>query len=161
MRILMMVLVGLVLGCGDDPLSPQEAARAELDKRGIEYTADAFVAAAGSGNLEVVRLFLEAGMPVDTDRYGDTALHEAAWQGELEVVKYLVGLGARLGCYLSLVVLRLDRAAGAWGMGWMQDGLGGVAYISRNTLGQVRAFVNFQKSDFQGIFEKIGKIEVD
>ena len=65
MRFLLVFLVGLVLGCGDDPLSPEESARAALDKRGIVFTANAFIGAAAGGNLEVVQLFVEAGMSVD------------------------------------------------------------------------------------------------
>ena len=97
MRFLLIGLVGLVFGCGgDDPVSPRQAARAELDKRGIEYTAHAFVDAAGKGRLEVVRLFVESGMSVDATSWGQTALHSAASRGHLSVVEFLVGAGADL-----------------------------------------------------------------
>ena len=69
-------------------------ALAELRSRGIAYTDSAFVVSARAGNLEVVKLFVEAGMLVDTFSDGATALHMSALAGRLEVVKYLVGQGA-------------------------------------------------------------------
>ena len=78
-------------------LSSAEA-RAELDRRGISYRTWAFLDSAAAGNWEVVRLFVQAGMSVDTaDRHGLTVLHRAASRGDLEVVKFLVGLGASIG----------------------------------------------------------------
>ena len=96
MRLLSGLLVGLVLGCGgDDGVSPREA-RAELADRGIAYTERAFLRAAAEGDLDVVKLFVAAGMSVDAadDEYGFTALHGAALNGHLGVVKFLVGAGA-------------------------------------------------------------------
>ena len=82
-------------GHGDVVVYMTRAARAALDSLGIAYTADAFVDSAGSGNLAVVKLFVEAGMSVNArDEDGDTALHVAARRGHLEVVEYLVGAGA-------------------------------------------------------------------
>ena len=85
------------------------AARAKLGTLGIAYTARAFVDSAQSGNLGVVKLFVQSGMSVDTvvvvvESYGKsrtgtasyTALCAAAFGGHLEVVKYLVGQGASL-----------------------------------------------------------------
>ncbi len=80
-------------------LESQAAARASLTAQGISYTADAFVGSARAGNLEVVKLFVQAGMDVNNSRQADTgfaALHYAALYGHLEVVKYLVGRGASL-----------------------------------------------------------------
>ena len=98
MRFLMLVLLAAVMGCGgDDPVSPADAARAELESRGIEYTAEAFLDAAAEGNLAVVRLVVDAGMSVDaTGSYGLTALHLAVDRGHLAVVEFLVGAGASL-----------------------------------------------------------------
>ena len=95
MRLLSGLLLGLVLGCGDDPLSPREA-RSELADLGIDYTAESFFEAAYEGDLTVVKLFVEAGMSVNT-RAGDsvdaTALLAAALGGHLSVVRYLVWTG--------------------------------------------------------------------
>ena len=78
----------------------QTAARAELGRRGIAYTGNAFHDAARAGNLEVVRLFVMAGMSLEAyDLLRFTALHLAAANGHLEVVKFLVGAGARVHGY--------------------------------------------------------------
>src|ERR1700712_5489647 len=42
-----------------------EDARQELARLSVPYTADAFSAAAGKGDLTVTKLFIAAGMPVD------------------------------------------------------------------------------------------------
>ena len=78
--------------------TPEEA-RAALTAKGISSTdGAAFRSAAGSGNLEVVQLFVEAGMSVESadDESGWTALHEAAYAGHLSVVTYLVEYGANV-----------------------------------------------------------------
>ena len=98
MRNLMLVLVVLSVSMPAALLADEAAAaRAELDRRGIEFTEWAFLDAAKSGNLEVVRLFVAAGMSVNTaTERGVTALHFAAYNGHLSVVQYLVGAGADL-----------------------------------------------------------------
>ena len=72
-------------------------ARAALDSLGVSYTEGAFIEAALADNLEVVRLFVQAGMSVNAtdDGVGRTVLQYAAWGGgSLELVEYLVGQGA-------------------------------------------------------------------
>ena len=80
------------------PLTP----RGRLESAGIAFTTQAFVEAAGSGNLSAVSLFVQAGM----DKEGQalviiagngrerTALHAACAGGHLAVVTYLVNAGA-------------------------------------------------------------------
>ena len=80
-------------GHGDVVLYLARAARSELDSLGIEYKAGAFRDAAAAGNLEVVKLFVQAGMSLETTTY-DGPLHRAAFWGHLDVVEYLVGAGA-------------------------------------------------------------------
>ena len=78
--------------------TPEEA-RAALSAKGISSTdGAAFRSAAGSGNLEVVQLFVEAGMDIESadDELGWTALMNAAERGHLAVVEYLVGQGANV-----------------------------------------------------------------
>ena len=72
-----------------------EEARAALDSLRINYTERAFFSAVRAGNLEVVKLFVWAGMSVDaTTSSGRTALHWASFRGRLAVVEFLVGAGA-------------------------------------------------------------------
>ena len=103
--------------------SPEEA-RSELSERSIPYSQRSFVTYAQNGDLDVVRLFIEAGMDVNVQPYsssvahiaetepdgslvavwfpqpGDednnTALMKAAGQGHIEVVRFLVEQGADL-----------------------------------------------------------------
>lgn len=116
----LLVLVAAVLGCGDgdrsvSPAGPSgkvvaeepsgesarmtpEQARAELDRREIPYEGGAFLLYAQLGNLEVVTLFVTAGMAIETKNPADdfTALHTAATYGHLSVVQYLAGQGATI-----------------------------------------------------------------
>ena len=116
MRVLSGLLVGLVLGCAGDlersvgpsavveedsgvPRAKTRAeadARAELADRGISFRVSEFLDAAAVGDLSVVRLFVEGGMPIDAAFGGWTALHEAARNGHLLVVEYLIDQGASL-----------------------------------------------------------------
>ena len=86
----------VVVGCAPKPLEPDQA-RALLAEHNISYSRQAFLAAAGEGDLETVRLFVEAGMDVNaqtTSENDETALMHAAGGGHLKVVKYLVEQGA-------------------------------------------------------------------
>ena len=101
-----------------------EEARSELSERSIPYSQRSFVTYAQNGDLDVVRLFIEAGMDVNSQPYSssvahttetkpddslvavwfpqpgdeddDTALMKAAGQGHIEVVRFLVEQGAYL-----------------------------------------------------------------
>ena len=105
------------------PLASEEALQA-LEDLGIAYSQRAFIEHAAQGDLEVVRLFVWAGMDVDVQPYtarvvlvpnrpnptrfthlesswfpqeaedNDTALMRASGGGHLEVVKFLVDNGA-------------------------------------------------------------------
>ena len=88
------------------------AARAELTRLGVAYTTQAFVEAARDGRLAQVKLFVQAGMGVDTrGPHGKTALLYAADMGRLEVVKYLVGQGASL-------TATMNRGVGKTALHW-------------------------------------------
>ena len=81
-----------------EPLSPAQA-RALLQERGVPYTQRSFLAAAGDGDLEIVQLFVQAGMDLNVqnpDENYDTALMRAAAGGHLDVVRYLYEQGALL-----------------------------------------------------------------
>lgn len=88
--VLILLFVSLV-ACGN----PQEAARFQLAEMKVEFSPDNFVKCARAGNLEKVRLFLQAGMdPNVTNKQGETALLNAARYGRLEVVELLLAQGA-------------------------------------------------------------------
>lgn len=132
MRILMIGLVGLVLGCGDGDrsvgpavklvdstvaavtdTSAQSVSLSAMEKRfalkdlGIDYTANAFVSAAYAGDLVVVRLFVETGMSVGTaNSRGGTAMSAAISAGQMAVVRYLIDQGASVGGTDLLVAVR-------------------------------------------------------
>ena len=77
----------------DDPTVVQ---RVEAQNSGL------LVDVAGSGNTAAVRLMLDLGFDIDTQRInplwsaGETALHVAAWRGHLPMVKLLIERGAPL-----------------------------------------------------------------
>ena len=81
-------------------------ARAALAERGISFTGASFVEWAGTGDLSVVELFVEGGMPVDAAFGGWTALHEAARNGHLSVVQYLIDQGASVDRSVRDLALR-------------------------------------------------------
>jgi ankyrin repeat protein len=57
------------------------------------------VAAAGSKKVTVLRILLEAGVPVDdVDRLTFTALREASDRGAEDVVRFLLDQGAEMNC---------------------------------------------------------------
>ena len=96
------------------PLSVDQA-RAQLKERGIPYSQRSFLTAAGEGNLEVVRLFVEAGMNIraqNPDEGYDTALMRAAGEGHLPVVKYLVSQDPESETKHSSILLNNGRCAG-------------------------------------------------
>jgi len=71
------------------------AARTALAQMSLEYTPEAFLASAGTGDLTAVKLFLTAGMDPDaSNEEGDTALASAAYKGHAQTVAALVNAGA-------------------------------------------------------------------
>ena len=69
-----------------------------LAEMGIKVIPDEFVRYAGRGNAEVVNLFIESGMPVDSYRKGDgyTPLMAAAAFGRQQTVNVLLEQGAKV-----------------------------------------------------------------
>jgi ankyrin repeat protein len=65
-------------------------------------------AAAAGRKIDVVRLLLEKGAPVNAQQHGGwTALHAAAQNGDTEMAEVLIGAGAN-------VTVRADNQQGAW-----------------------------------------------
>jgi ankyrin repeat protein len=95
--------VALAGGCGKGSAATPnsklaEAARAKLTQLGEDYSPTAFFHAAGNGNLELVALFLDAGMSVSTrleDAKANTdALFFACVNQQDKVVSLLLARGA-------------------------------------------------------------------
>lgn len=73
-----------------------EAARRTLAERDVAFEPHAFFAAAAEGNLALVDLFLDAGMPAATrDQWGNSALLEASRSDRPDVITRLLGRGAK------------------------------------------------------------------
>jgi len=78
--------------------SPAEKARRALAERDVPFEPHAFFAAAAEGDLALVDLFLEAGMPAAArDPWGGSALLEAARSDRSEIVSRLLARGAKAG----------------------------------------------------------------
>ena len=108
MRLLLMVLLAAVVGCGNDPLSFSER----------KETMDALGVAAGNGNLAKVKRLLKRlpkkstnPIPYDREDGRRRALHEAAWGGHLDIVEYLVGSGADVNAKYNDGSTALHKAA--------------------------------------------------
>jgi ankyrin repeat protein len=86
-----------------DPPSPRaeslaEKARRALAERDVPFEPHAFFAAAAEGDLALVELLLEAGMPAATrDQWGSSALLEASRNDRTAVVSRLLARGAKPG----------------------------------------------------------------
>ena len=72
--------------------SPEDA-RSELAERGIPYSQSSFVTYAQDGDLDVVRLFVEAGLDVNVQPYSSSSIYHIIGQ---EDVEQLDNLGARV-----------------------------------------------------------------
>ncbi len=92
---IVLVLTLGVVGCGRSPEKAVKEPRKELAALNLQFTPDDFVRSAGNGDLTAVKLFLDAGMAVDTRGSTTfTALAAAAMRGHLPVVKLLLERGA-------------------------------------------------------------------
>ena len=78
--------------------NPAEKARRALAARDVAFEPRDFLAAAAAGDVALVDLFLDAGMPASTrDQWGTSALLEAARNDRAEVVRRLLARGAKPG----------------------------------------------------------------
>ncbi len=103
-------------GRGDEPaVRAILAAQPELIQSMSDEDKLVLAFAAGDGKAEAVRLMLLAGMPMDIrGDTGGTPLHQAAWYGQLEVVKLLLAHHAPLE--------EKDTTYGGTPLGWACHG---------------------------------------
>jgi hypothetical protein len=93
------------------------AAIRKLMERGYARpSADFFVMAAGTGDLEAVKLFLEAGYDVNSKANGTPAIVNAATSSHPDVVIYLIKAGADVNAVDDINCTALMRAAEKCGM---------------------------------------------
>ncbi|MBT6068179.1 hypothetical protein HOG48_00310 [Candidatus Peregrinibacteria bacterium] len=69
---------------------------AEAKKRKKKLPGDALVEAARTGDLELTKLLIAAGLSPEEGQYSETPLMKAAYYGRLSIVKYLLDNGANL-----------------------------------------------------------------
>lgn len=89
--------VGILCLLGSDAFAAEpNGARGKLAAQGIEFSPARWVQYAAQGDSRMVDLFLEAGMSVNVQdaKRQASALHNAASQGHLELVKKLIEKGA-------------------------------------------------------------------
>ncbi len=94
------ILAALVLLCGCSAKDPRE----ELKKRGYSYSEENFAQAVRSGDLDVAKLYLRAGMNADSGEAPNpyrgtshrTVLHVAAEIGQFKIAKLLIDNGANV-----------------------------------------------------------------
>ena len=68
-------------------------ARKDIKAMGLEYNGQEFAKVAGNGDMTAVKLYLDAGM--DVNEGGGAAIGLAAGRGKLEMVKFLLSVGAK------------------------------------------------------------------
>ncbi len=68
-------------------------ARKDIKATGLEYNGQDFAKVAGNGDMTAVKLFLDAGMDVNSG--GGAAIGLAAGRGKTEMVKFLLSKGAK------------------------------------------------------------------
>lgn len=74
-----------------------ETAKSELAGKNIQFSPDAFVKSVRDGNVDAVKLFLDAGMSPDSeDETGSTVLMNAAIKNDSSIVQLLVDHGANV-----------------------------------------------------------------
>jgi len=91
--VLVAILFTALFGAhGSFAADPVEA-RKEIKQMGIEYTEQQFATSAGAGDMTAVKLFLDAGMDVNSG--GGAALGVSAGRGQIAMVKLLLSKGAK------------------------------------------------------------------
>ena len=85
-------LCALLMG-GTAAAADAVQARKDIKAMGLEYTGQDFAKVAGNGDMTAVKLFLDAGMDVNSG--GGAAIGVAAGRGKTDMVKFLLSKGAK------------------------------------------------------------------
>ncbi len=92
----------ILVGCEPSEMSALDYQK-EISKRGMKFTADGFVNAAGKNDTGLVRLYIKGTMDVNAvGSSGNTALAMAAYKGGVETVQLLLDAGANTEVQNSL-----------------------------------------------------------
>lgn len=95
LRIYLLLLSLIVLNIQSSCSKSSENAIKELGNKNISYNKETFVEIAQRCDVEIIELFLTAGMdPNVKNRYGNTALISAASKGSAEVIRKLINADA-------------------------------------------------------------------
>ena len=82
-----------VLAAGTALAADPVQARKDLKAMGVEYTEQDFAKVAGNGDMTAVKLFLDAG--IDVNSGGGAAIGLAAGRGQAKMVEFLLSKGAK------------------------------------------------------------------
>jgi hypothetical protein len=91
-----LVLGGLIICLPQLRKVRQVRAREELAKINISYDSKSFLHSAAKGDILAVQLFLDAGMNPNLSNEGTGPLGAAAYNGQTEMVRFLLGKGAKV-----------------------------------------------------------------
>jgi ankyrin repeat protein len=110
-NVMLVTFIAIVLGgCATVDNHESSNARKELSTKGITFDAKTFIKQAAEGKLDVVKLFVEAGMDPDI-RSNETALTAACYYNHPKVVTYLIQNGASVnyGTYYTDPIISAVR----------------------------------------------------
>lgn len=92
-----LVSLFVLSNCRPESHSNPAAARRQLTEKNIEFSVERFVKSIRDGNVEAVKLFLDAGMsPESTDESGSPVLMNAAIKNDSSMAQLLVDHGANV-----------------------------------------------------------------
>ena len=109
-RNLIALLLLTAFGC-DEPVDVYTSQEIAFVPGKIEGEAQVFFQAVNDGDLDSVILSIETGIDIDTqDDRGATALHIAAYRGQIDIAEYLIWQGADLTLVNDCLLYTSDAA---------------------------------------------------
>src|SRR4030043_337340 len=88
--ITLLLFLSLIAGCEN-----RESYKKEIEQKGITYSRESFLNEAKTGNEEIIKLFIKAGIDINAkDKNGITALGFASAHGNVELARLLIEKGA-------------------------------------------------------------------